>query len=275
MDRNRALDWLSRVRYQLDPPGSETVFLDSPGDPGRCCTCGIMSEHRFAFFFWALFGQETKTKRGRSQEPPCLVTIDYHDDVGAHSDVIPEDLDSLDLSDRMELALFCWTRLAGNNDGQIRPALYLNLFGDVYVLLKQDREQRKMYPESAFSSQEDRFGREHRIEYFDAPGKLAQALAKSGHEHVYLDIDLDYFTSEEKGGELGSASMAREDDIRAVLNLRTGFVSHLYDRLVGLTIALEPKHCGGFANAFRILDVLNGELFGGTLGTHRPEWRCR
>ena len=275
MDRKRVMGWLPRVRYQLDPPGCETVFLDSPGDPGRCCTCGIVSEHRFAFFFWALFGQETKRRRRRIQGPPYLVTIDYHDDVGAHSDVIPRDLDSLDPSDRMGLVLFCWTQLAGNNDGQIRPALYLNLFSDVYVLLKQDREQRKMYPDYAVSSQEDRFGGEHRIEYFDAPGKLAQALAKSGHEHVYLDMDLDYFTHEEKGGELGSARMVKENQIRAVLNLKTGFVSHLHDRLVGLTIALEPKHCGGFANALRILNVLNDEFFGGTLGTHRPEWRYR
>jgi len=263
------------VRYQLDPPGSETVFLDSPGDPGRCCTCGIVSEHRFAFFFWALFGQGTKARRRRIQGPPCLVTIDYHDDVGAHSDVIPEELDSLDLSDRMELALFCWTRLAGNNDGQIRPALYLNLFSDVYVLLKQDREQRKMYPDCAISSQADRFGGEHRIEYFDAPGKLAKALDCSEPEHVYLDIDFDYFTREENSGELGSARMVREDKIRVALNLKSGLVSHFHDRLVGLTIALEPKHCGGFANAFRILRLLNDEFFGGTLGTHGPEWRNR
>jgi len=275
MDQQRVLDWLSRVHYQLDPPGSETVFFDLPGDPRRSCTCGIVSEHRFAFFFWALFGQETKRRRRTIQEPPCLVTIDYHDDVGAHSEVIPEELDSLDLSDRMELALFCWTRLPGNNDGHIRPALYLNLFSDVYVLLKQDREQRKMYPDCAISSQADRFGGEHRIEYFDAPRKLAKALAKSSHEHVYLDIDLDYFTREEKGCELGSARTVKEQKIRSVLNVKTGLVSHLYDRLVGLTIALEPKHCGGFANAFRILHILNDEFFGGTLGTHRPKWRNR
>ncbi len=100
-------------------------------------------------------------------------------------------------------------------------------------------------------------------------------MDRSEPEHVYLDIDFDYFTCEEKGGELGSARMVREDKIRVALNLKTGLLSHFHDRLVGLTIALEPKHCGGFANVFRILHILNDEFFGGTLGTHRPKWRNR
>ena len=40
-----------------------------------------------------------------------------------------------------------------------------------------------------------------------------------------------------------------------------------------LTIALEPKYCGGLLNSLHLLDILNREFFDGTLCTQSCNWK--
>jgi len=268
--------WLSEVRGWLEPPGCETIHMESPVHPRKmCCTVGIVHEHRFAFFYWALFAHDRYSRKsGYDFDPPVLVTVDYHDDIGGDCDFIADDLKSLDLTDRSELGLFCWCRLRRLNDGHVAPALYLNMFSDVYVLLKQNREGRRMYPEQATRTQRDRRGRDHTIRYFDRPVDLVRAL-EADDRHVYLDIDLDYFTreDEEGGGKLGDERLVSRRSIKRLLSFDGRFISCVFPRLVGFTIALEPQYCGGLAQSLEILDILNEELFGRTLCTDDCRWK--
>jgi hypothetical protein len=275
MDTDLIAKWLNEVRGWLDPPGSEQVFTSAPDGENRCCAIGIVHEHRFAFYHWALLTQNEWTQQlYRKGRPPALVTVDYHDDIGIECDFTTSDLDALDFQDRVQLGLFCWSRLRRLNDGQVAPALYLNLFSDVYVLLKQERERRRMDPRDAERKQQDRIGNWHTIRYFDRSVDLVRALA-TDESYVFLDLDLDYFTrAKQPGDSLGSEVLVNRRTIRNFLSPRGRFMSAVLDRLVGMTIALEPQYCGGLAHSLYVLDILNDELFARTLCTDKCQWRC-
>jgi hypothetical protein len=49
-------------------------------------------------------------------------------------------------------------------------------------------------------------------------------------------------------------------------------MSIIFPKLVGLTIALEPRHCCGYSNSMKIFDILNKELFSNTLLTENSRW---
>ncbi|WP_083610921.1 hypothetical protein [Desulfatibacillum alkenivorans] len=101
------------------------------GVPDRICrstitaldsmTVGIVQEHRFAFYYWAKHSMEDAAQT-------ILISLDSHDDSGVPNEVKPEDLDSLNLKNDVELGLFARLRLRSLNDGHILPALYLNFF---------------------------------------------------------------------------------------------------------------------------------------------------
>jgi len=116
MDTKRITEWLNSIQGWLDPPGCEADYAPLPTDDKGCCPVGIVHEHRFAFFFWGLYVHD------QNRRHPALITIDSHNDVGVPGEVIPDDLDNLNISDRTELGLFAWTRLRSLNDGHILPA---------------------------------------------------------------------------------------------------------------------------------------------------------
>lgn len=91
MDINRITEWINDTTGWLDPPGCETTFAPLPVHDRGCCTVGIVHEHRFSFFFWGLYTLDDHSPR------VALVSIDAHDDVGVPSDVIPDDLDNLNI----------------------------------------------------------------------------------------------------------------------------------------------------------------------------------
>ena len=43
-------------------------------------------------------------------------------------------------------------------------------------------------------------------------------------------------------------------------------MSNIWSDLVGMTVALEPQWCGGLKNSLHVLNILNEEFFGSTLG---------
>ena len=198
---------------------------------------------------------------------PVLVTVDSHDDVGADSDVMIEDLDNLNLKDDVHLGIFSWLRLRRLNDGHILPALYLDFFSDVYVLMND--------PEGDFGSRSfvDKNGVEHNIYYFEAEQDLLDALPDD--EKVYFDIDLDYFSSEnpKTGNVHGSQIQCSDKDIKKFFCNPKGLFKTLQPLFVGMTIALEPKYCGGYANCMNAFNILNQEVFNNTLNTENSKWK--
>ncbi|BDV43388.1 hypothetical protein GURASL_23110 [Geotalea uraniireducens] len=268
MDPTRIVKWLNDIQGWLEPPGCETEFTAQPGNDCTCCTVGIVHEHRFAFYYWALYSSE----RDKHRPLPALITLDSHDDVGVPGEIDVEDLDTLHLSNRTELGLFAWTRLRRLNDGQILPALYLNLFSDVYVLMNNEEDREEFL--SSFEEQQlkDRYGNVHTVKYYQQVDQLMQNLPSD--IPVFLDIDLDFFAVDNPAKDrLGSEILRPDDFIKSFLSIDGPFFGPLLKRIVGLTIALEPKYCGGLLNSLRVLDILNRELFDGTLCTDDCKWR--
>jgi len=259
-------EWLKNLDQKLNPPGCETVFVPSRVGEQSCCKVGIVHEHRFAFYYWALYSHDQGKK-----PPPVLITLDSHDDIGVQSEVIPGDLDNLNFGNQTELALFAWLRLRSLNDGHILPALYLNFFSDVYVLNKPQDSLVFRAPNSKMEY-EDREGNIHAVKFFRHADKLMRDLPPD--IPVYLDIDLDYFAVNNSQADelLGSESLLPDNEIKKILSFKSPFMKLLLYRLIGLTIALEPKYCGGLLNSFHLLDILNREFFNGTLCTHSCDW---
>lgn len=259
--------WVLDVRSLIDPPGCETIFAPSPSGMNRCCTVGVVQEHRFAFYYWAGFAQGNQNR-----PPPILLTLDSHNDVGAHADVTPSDLRRLDLRDKTRLGLFAWLRLPALNDGQILPALYLNFFSDVYVLLNRKAWCAAILTERT-THQRDRFGDLHAVHYYTDEMELLEALPMD--RDVFLDVDLDYFSDPNtaNGRRRGTEIQWPKARIRRFLSKPKGLIQTVLPSVAGLTIALEPKCCGGLLNSHRALGIINTVLFDDTLCTPETKWR--
>jgi hypothetical protein len=263
MQKQDITAWLPEQGRILDPPGCAIVFAPRPGGSEGICTVGIVHEHRFAFCFWADYARKNE------QTPPLLLTLDSHNDVGGPCDVpSTTELNSLPLSDSTVVSLYAWLQLRALNDGHIYPALHLRFFADVYVYLpKLSNLHRKR------RQHEDRFGEPHGVFCFSNEHALLEALPDYGD--IYLDIDLDFFArgNNDPGRDPRSAIPWPLQNIRRFFRSKTGLIQKVLPRVVGMTIALEPRYCGGFVNSLRILDAVNQELFGGTLGTTKTTWR--
>jgi len=262
MDKNHIIQWVTDTVGQLNPPGCVTDIAPLPANDRGCCKIAIVQEHRFAFYYWGLHKISAKHKI------PALVTIDSHDDTGAPNEVIADDLNSLDLKNQIELALYTWLRLRSLNDGHILPALYLNFFSDVYVLLnrKEDHDERQ---------QKDYKDRIHKIKFYQHSELLIEDIPPD--TPVFFDIDLDYFAikNPNAGSVIGSERLRSDDEIRSTLSIDGPLVGPLLNKIVGLTIALEPKYCGGLMNSLHVLNILNSEFFNGTLCTNSCDWKKR
>lgn len=268
MDTTRISKWLKSIQGTLKPAGCETVHTSQPGSKQDCCTVGIIHEHRFAFYYWALYAHENRSHRLR----PVLITLDSHDDVGVPSEVDVDDLDNLHIGNRTELGLFAWTRLRRLNDGHILPALYLNFFSDVYVLMNNDKDSDDFKFSHEEQQQNDQTGNVHTVKFYQHVDQLLHDLPPD--VPIFLDIDLDFFAIDNPTKDrLGSEILRPDDFIESFLSIDGPFFGPLLKRIVGLTIALEPKYCGGLLNSLRVLDILNRELFDGTLCTDDCKWR--
>jgi hypothetical protein len=196
METNRIAKWFKDINGWLNPPGCESSIVSHPLHDSGCCTVGIVHEHRFAFYFWGLYSIDKDSPHA------ALISIDAHDD-----------LDNLNIRNRTELGLFAWLRLRSLNDGHILPALYLNFFSDVYVLLN-DREDSAAFKTARTEQQQrDGNGRIHTVKFYQNSEKLLYDLPPDCP--VFLDIDLDYFAVDNPnaGSVLGSENLIPDAEI--------------------------------------------------------------
>jgi hypothetical protein len=252
---------LDKLWHPLRPPGSYCEYVEHPVYRNIGLPIGVVLQHRFAFYHWLRWREEYKIK----MNPPNLLTIDWHDDVGGDCDFTPEVLKQLNPKDQNELGLFCWTGLRALNDGHIAPAQYLNAIGNVYVILKQHGRQKRL--------QKDLTGNDHQIHYYRTVEDFLSDHSEDPIHPLILDIDVDYFTNEGKSRSLNDQKRVRDSTIKKMVSPRGRLMKWVFPRLYGLTFALESYYCGGIPNCFHIFDVICHTLGDPPLLSSKMRWR--
>lgn len=246
-----------------DPPGSHIDILDCPtGNNEFAIERAIIKEHRFAFFFWSKWTTKFRKRNFGESYSPNLVSLDYHKDLHQPNKDEQAELIDIDLDNLEELAKFTWARLNILNDGHIKSALYKNVIGDVYVLCKQAYEERTY-------QYKDYLGNAHNVFLMNGLNSLLHKLNSSNSEHIYFDIDLDYFVKKE-GNFLISEPyiLYDESEIIQLINPRSELMQWVLPKMNGFTIAMEPSFCGGMRNSAWLLQIIDEQLF-----TNIYEWK--
>ncbi len=245
----------------LKPPGTDFAILKQSNGENSSIEVAITKDHRFAFCFWFKWW-----KKKNQKVQPTLISIDWHRDLYEPCDSEKEDLKKLNLNSYREVALFSWEKLHSNNDGHVLSAAYLNFIGDIYVLCKQ-----KGFKNETFM---DRYDNKHDIKCFHSKDDLYEELLKNHYDEIYFDVDLDYFTeSSEPSGGGNDLKVVDEVEILSILDSNTDFMKWVYARMKGMTIATEPKYCGGLSNSNKIYNILDTALFGPQLFSKQSEWK--
>jgi len=251
----------------LNLPNADYAIIEHPNGTNNAIEVGLVQDHRFVFYFWFKWWKKTSRKLNETKnKAPSLVTIDWHRDLCAPCKTEKQDLDNLNLNSYKEVALFSWDKLNPLNDGHILSAAYLNIIGDIYVLCKQDG-----FEEESFV---DRWGNEHKIVCFEKKEELYQELIENNILEVYFDIDLDYFTESDDtcgGGE--DLVLMDDDEIISLLDTRSSLIKWILKRTEGMTIATEPKCCGGLSNSNKIYSLLDNTLFDNHLFSKHAKWK--
>lgn len=250
------------TRVTSYPPGVTDTCLPHPYYMHReSIALALFNDHRFAFFYWALWHKENK------QERSDLVTLDWHQDLASPD--IKEELKALDLDNTFELSFLTWARLNSLNDDHIKSAMYCNIIGDAYVICKQEMDRNR-----EDETVEDMFGNTHLIKKFNTTQKAYDYLKNSPVKRVYFDIDLDFFTIENQSTNcVKRVTYVNESEIREIIDPNTDFMYWVFQRMKGFTIAFEPDFVGGFAKAMRLYSIIERSLFTGSILKRNTTWR--
>ena len=256
-----------RNPYHVEPSGALREILSHPIKESEALELAIFQEHRYAFFYWNKW-----MRKNEGDQPPCLVSLDWHQDLCYPEDIEKEWLDDLDLSSDAEVSLYSWAKLAGNNDGHILCAAYLNLIGDVYVHCRQESLGAAWEDEELI----DTYGNKHIIKKFKTHESLQKVLLNSSETSVFFDIDLDFF-SVKNGLSDGSFKFTylKEKEIREMLDRDNPLINWVFDRLKGFTIATEPEHCGGLLKSNKFLKIISKIYFSPELFAPKCNWKWK
>lgn len=242
------------------PPGTYSEMLPHPAEgKKREIELAIFQDHRFSFFYWLKW---TGKLRGNGHSsPPTLVTIDWHRDLAPPSDKDKKSLTELDQQDLEEARAFTIDMLDPHNDGHLLSAAWLNLIGDIILLKNYGMDQ-----EDTWIDQDRNV--HHILEYRDFD-TFQSEVASREDEYFYLDIDIDYFIQDKVSPyQRVNVELYEDQDIRSVVDPKNPLFQYLLKRLEGITLATEPRYCGGVRNSNHILDIILNQLF-----TQEMEWK--
>ncbi len=247
------------------PPGSIVQILSHPVKEKAMVELAVFQSHRYAFFFWNQWTNQLK-----QSNPPCLVTLDWHQDLLYPCELEKEWLSNLNQKSDIDVAIFSWTKLAENNDGHILSAAYLNLIGNIYVHCRQGTHESQWRDEELIDIQ----GNKHIVKKFKTLEDLGRHLLLTDEHNVYFDIDLDFFTHKNPYNGVGEKfTYVKKLDINKFLSFDTPLIKWIFERLCGFTIATEPEHCGGLIKANELLATLDTLYFKPMLFTDKCDWK--
>jgi hypothetical protein len=247
------------------PPGSDIQILTHPYNTNGAIELAIFQEHRYAFFYWLKWTREAK-----KETPPCLVSLDWHQDLCFPCETEKDWLINLDQTHDGEVAIFAWSKLAGNNDGHILSAAYLNLIGNIYVHCRQGSFESTWRDEELI----DMYGNRHLIKKFKTFEALENHMLQTKEDKVYFDIDLDFFTIQNPYNGKGNLfTYMKRGGIQDILSPERPLIDWIFQRLSGFTIATEPQHCGGLLASNKLLNQLDNIFFSPGLFSPNCDWR--
>lgn len=235
----------------LMPPGTYLERLSHPnGSSSEMMELAIFKEHRFSFYFWNRWFQQTEDLA----KPPTLVTVDWHRDFAPPSPSERNTLEHLDLGDEDAVAKKVWAAMDNHNDSHLLSAAYLNIIGDVFLL--------KNYGDAQQHTFNDRKNKEHEIHEFRSYEEFERAISHANPSSVILDIDLDFFVNgKAHSHQLKNVQIYEEDEVAEIINNNSPLFKHLFNSLEGITIAAEPRYCGGILKSNQILTMVMKQLF--------------
>ncbi len=254
-----------RNPYSIYPPGTSTQILSHPHWDGGSIELGIFHEHRYAFFYWLKWIRQRELAK-----PPCLVSLDWHQDLCFPDDIEEVWLNAIDVFDDGNIAEFSWAKLGGNNDNHILSAAYLNKLGNIYIHCKDPGSDLDFDDEELI----DKYGSKHIIKKFKTYEALEAHLVKSEENAVFFDIDLDYFTIDNPiNGEGNQFTYVEDELIYSMLSIESPLIAWIFKRIEGFTIATEPEHAGGLLASNRLLERINNIYFQPDIFTRECDWK--
>lgn len=234
----------------LMPPGTYLETLEHPSGDSRSMELAIFKEHRFAFYFWNRWKNNSKP----DLPPPVLITIDWHRDLAPPSDAEKDALGQLELTQEDKVSEFIWSALNTHNDSHLLSAAFLNIIGDILLLKNYGDESQSVY--------KDHEGNHHRIQEFRNLDNLEKAVSERQNKRYILDLDLDFFVKGKVySHQLEEVEPYTLEEIAGVINPHATLFQELFQELEGITIASEPRYCGGILKSNRILEHVMQQLF--------------
>ena len=136
------------------------------------------------------------------------------------------------------------------------------MIGNIYVHCRQGLENEE-YQENEFI---DFQGNIHKIFKFKHYEDLKQTLINSVELSTLLDIDLDIFTLDNRLIGVGKEfSYLTDEQINEMLKINRPLINWILNRVIGITIATEPEHCGGLLKSNELLNQRSTSIFSNQL----------
>ncbi|MDX1586184.1 MAG: hypothetical protein R3222_05550 [Balneolaceae bacterium] len=241
----------------LMPPGTYLESLSHPTGKSGSMELAVFKEHRFAFYFWNRWNNAL----GPDLPPATLLTIDWHRDLAPPSSNEQKALERIDLEQEDSVSTFIWSTLNTHNDSHLLSAAYRNIIGDVMLLKNYGDESQSVYRDCEDNP--------HQILEFKNIEHLEETVLEREDQHYILDLDLDFFVKAKVySHQLKEVETYSQKEISEVVDPYSPLFRKLFQKMAGITIATEPRYCGGIIKSNRILEQVMQQLF-----TDEMEWK--
>lgn len=246
-----------------EPANSYHQILSHPIAENGVIELGLFNHHRFAFYYWAKWKLEFL--KNRKTYNLDLISFDWHQDLVYPCDYHKSNLSKIDLENLFEVSFYSSYKLNPLNHDHIMSAVYLDLINDVWVLCKQGTFEDEYLIDCK--------GKKHTIRKFKTEQELKKALFKSNIENVFFDIDLDYFTITNNLEVEKKISYMKDKDIKEAVSLDNELIKWIFNRVNGITLALEPEYTGGISKSLKYLSIIEKSWFNKSLGNWNVSWK--